>query len=451
MFERFVRSQKIQQQQLAPQSLFSPQRLRLSSQRNPRAAPPVLSRLQPGPAGKQRVNRDVTAMDGWPEPQRHKRSFTEMSHSATLSPSPVGYMGPTANLFSAAPRIPPASTNYNLERRRTSHPHNSQLQPRLSEDMPDRSQSQQRPRLEHRASQTIIDLTDDQDEPAPPPRGNRPVRPPALGRSDAVSLGDFIDLTDDSAEQDVIFTGERHLPPNPPRPGPGPRLMNANARSVPAVVFRAHSPSLFLPARQYQPAAMDDRRFAGMAPHGMGIGDFLGGLNRADGGAGMAGIRNLPQNFMDHLNMAQQMQRIQAMPHGLNYQHAAALAEQKPEHVAPPPAREGFTRSPKEDQVLICPSCEEELIQDNGIEEPVVKKSGKAPTKKEREEHPFWVVKECGHVFCNTCFQARTTTGKTGFIESTTSRPKKGKTFTCAVEDCESDVKAKDKWVGVFL
>jgi uncharacterized Zn finger protein (UPF0148 family) len=51
-----------------------------------------------------------------------------------------------------------------------------------------------------------------------------------------------------------------------------------------------------------------------------------------------------------------------------------------------------------EDMTVICPSCEEELIHNKEIEEPVAKKNGKAPTRKEREEHPFWVVKECGHV-----------------------------------------------------
>ncbi|KAH6724111.1 hypothetical protein BKA61DRAFT_727855 [Leptodontidium sp. MPI-SDFR-AT-0119] len=376
-----------------------------------------------------------------------------MSHSATLSPSPIGFMGP-GSFFSAAPRFPPASANDNLDRRRTSHPHNSYLQQRASEEMSDRLQSQQRPRLEHRASQTIIDLTDEPEEVSgPPPNAqprNRSARPPHLGRSDAVNLGDLIDLTDDIEEQDVIFTGERHIPPQPARPDARPRPFAA--RPVPSAAVRAESPSLFLPARHQQPPAMNHRAFDALRPQSMAFGNLLERLDqpRPIADFEIAYRNNLLQHqrVMDQLEIARNA-HFQPMPHALDYQHAA-FAEQKPEHIAPPPARSGFTRSPKEDLVLVCPSCEEELIQNNEIEEPILKKSGKAPTKKEREEHPFWVVRDCGHVYCNACFQARTTSGKTGFIEST-NRAKKGKSFACAVEDCDSDVKGKDKWVGVFL
>ncbi|PVH89735.1 hypothetical protein DL98DRAFT_523630 [Cadophora sp. DSE1049] len=371
-----------------------------------------------------------------------------MSHSATLSPSPIGFMGPAS--FFSAPRFPSSSANDNHERRRTSHPHNSYLQPRASEEMSDRFQSQQqRPRLEHRASQTIIDLTDEPEEsPAPPrnaPSRNRSSRPPQLGRSDAVNLGDLIDLTDDSVEQDVIFTGERQLPAQVARHRP--RVV---ARPAAAAAARADSPSLFLPARN--PPAMNHVRFNGLVPQGMAFGDLLGGFDEPRPGLGPGmGFGRFPRDFMDQLDMAQMVRngQAQAMPHALDYQHAA-FAEQKPEHIPPPEARPGFTRSTKEDHVLVCPSCEEELIQNNEIEEPIVKKSGKAPTKKEREEHPFWVVKDCGHVYCNACFQVRASSGKTGFKEST-KVGKKAKTFTCAVEDCDSDIKAKEKWVGVFL
>lgn len=46
-----------------------------------------------------------------------------------------------------------------------------------------------------------------------------------------------------------------------------------------------------------------------------------------------------------------------------------------------PPVRQGFTRSPKEDDVLVCPSCMDELsIGDDEVKRQV------------------WVVKACGHV-----------------------------------------------------
>ncbi|KFY08720.1 hypothetical protein V492_05972 [Pseudogymnoascus sp. VKM F-4246] len=132
----------------------------------------------------------------------------------------------------------------------------------------------------------------------------------------------------------------------------------------------------------------------------------------------------------------------------------------KPEHVPPPPASEGFTRSPKEDDVIVCPACDEELVV--GAEEPATAtppgSTGKSATKakarsrKDREEHPFWVVRECGHVYCNKCYQSRRpdakSTSKSRFpdIQSGTK-----KVPLCAVDDCTSEVGDKKFWVGVFM
>lgn len=68
----------------------------------------------------------------------------------------------------------------------------------------------------------------------------------------------------------------------------------------------------------------------------------------------------------------------------------------KPVHIAPPDARHGFTRATGEDTDVICPSCESELLYDpDDKDEPPAKK---ARTRKDREEHHFWAVKNCGHV-----------------------------------------------------
>ena len=55
-----------------------------------------------------------------------------------------------------------------------------------------------------------------------------------------------------------------------------------------------------------------------------------------------------------------------------------------------PPARDGFTRAPKEEDVLVCPSCNDELtLGDNEVKRQV------------------WVIKACGHVcyavICGVC------------------------------------------------
>ena len=53
-------------------------------------------------------------------------------------------------------------------------------------------------------------------------------------------------------------------------------------------------------------------------------------------------------------------------------------------YTAPPPAKGGFTRSPKEGMTLVCPDCAVELGKN-------------ADVKKE-----VWVGK-CGHVYCGEC------------------------------------------------
>jgi len=97
-------------------------------------------------------------------------------------------------------------------------------------------------------------------------------------------------------------------------------------------------------------------------------------------------------NFFD-------MAGVQAinLPGQMDYARAP-FEERAPQHEPPPPAQEGFTRSPVEGDMVICPSCDEELIHRKDTPDEVVIKKGKAPTRKEREEHPFWVLKECGHV-----------------------------------------------------
>ncbi len=320
----------------------------------------------------------------------NQRSFREMSLQATLSPSPIDFRDPSSPNFFLQSRFGPANDNPPsfFERRRTSHPHNQHSQhnsQRASEDMPRGSQTQHRPALEHRASQTVIDLTDEPEEAPVQSRNNesrsRSQRPPHLGRSDAVSLRDLIDLTDDMEEVEVMITGERQLP------APRPSLI----RPQHAPAERARSPSLFMPqVQQAQPVPR---------PQG-----FFHTVHRVFAGPlGLAAVHlqhpqfhfnAREQDFMDQLHNNLQHQ---PMPGVMDYGNAA-WADRKPEHVPPPKARDNFTRSPVEEDTIICPSCEQELVHNKDNQEPPLKKSSKAPTRKDREEHPFWVVKECGHV-----------------------------------------------------
>ena len=53
---------------------------------------------------------------------------------------------------------------------------------------------------------------------------------------------------------------------------------------------------------------------------------------------------------------------------------------------APRPANMGFTRTPKQDDTIVCPSCDVEL----GVSEDAIQKQ-------------IWVIRQCGHTYCGTC------------------------------------------------
>jgi len=52
----------------------------------------------------------------------------------------------------------------------------------------------------------------------------------------------------------------------------------------------------------------------------------------------------------------------------------------------------------EEEMVVICPSCDKELAYDPDEERPETPASKRPKNRKDREEHHFWAVKECGHV-----------------------------------------------------
>lgn len=256
--------------------------------------------------------------------------------------------------------------------------------------MAERPQARIRPRLPPQPQPSVIDLTDDSDDrPAFAPSRSHSQRPPQLGRSDAVGFAEFIDLTEDG-EPDLIITGVHRRPQLPPQPvrvhrvqRPAPRPAQGDARS--------RSPGLFVPQDPVREA--HHAAFAGgVFGHHNNILDHLGG--------GMNNLFGAAQGVFDHVlfyHPGMAGAAHQQMPNHMDYQ-ANAFAPRKAEHVPPPAAKAGFTRSPQESDTIICPSCEEEMIHRKDEEEPVTKKGGKAPSKKDREEHPFWVVKECGHV-----------------------------------------------------
>jgi hypothetical protein len=256
-----------------------------------------------------------------------------------------------------------------------------------------------------------------------------------LGRSDAVSvasLGAFIDLTEDNGEPDIEIVSARQIA--------APR-----ARARPARRERADSPPLFMPHAPAPPPREVNRVYGAVPPAPQALArpaamtyaqqiqgrvqDMLQnvlGLGGA-GGAMIYGNDEDIQRVLEH-HRIHHAHAVQAMPNAMDYRHPAF---RKPEHVAPPSAREHFTRSPTENDVVICPSCEQELVHNKDDEEPVLKKNGRAPTKKEREEHPFWVVKECGHVSFPVLSSDFSLLTYTGLLQQLLSKPHLQQTSMC--------------------
>jgi hypothetical protein len=248
---------------------------------------------------------------------------------------------------------------------------------RSPDDMSERSRANPPPRLEHRASQTLtIDLTDDNDDP--PEEQPRPQARVHASRSSGFGESTIIDLTDDN---DIEITRVA------PRPLPSINDIGLNVPRNQLPPMNRRSP--FVPQ---EPARNINRVFPARNPIPRGF--HVTALGQGEV------IFHPSQDFLDHIQMLEDAQAIIGqMDRHIDLQRGnGGLSHPRPDHVPPAAAKDGFTRSPTEKDVVVCPSCEEELIHDKDPDELALKKGGKAPTRKEREEHPFWVVKNCGHV-----------------------------------------------------
>ncbi|KAK0736448.1 hypothetical protein B0T21DRAFT_180525 [Apiosordaria backusii] len=293
------------------------------------------------------------------------------------------------------------------------------------------------------ANAVVIDLTGD-DEEIEQPRANPNPNPrrqtlnhrtPSLTRSDGSLLGnpgaaDIIDLTMDDP---VAAPPPRRL--NPPR---AQARFNA-PRPPPAHVLVVEDDEDDLPA-------------------GASIGESLGQMihrmqNRLQPAVfGLFGIRDIAM-----LGRGSANNPLGANGPNLNYglhRGGQERATPKPAHVPPKPAREGFTRATGEtsEDVAVCPGCEEELKYDPDETKASMPPLKRARTKRDNEEHYFWAVKDCGHVYCKNCYEARSKakSARESHFRLTTGPNNKMKTL-CNVPDCESEVTNKTAWVGLFL
>ncbi|OTB07906.1 hypothetical protein M426DRAFT_8123 [Hypoxylon sp. CI-4A] len=298
-----------------------------------------------------------------------------------------------------------------------------------------------------RAEPEVIDLTGDNEGPAPPTsqqrsqnarrqRSQQRGTPPRLARSDAGYMGSHtvIDLISDSDDEPVEMPPPRRSNSarqgnrQEPRPEPAQRLTLPEPRNYPDQFPDFHRPFGFMHhihIRQVFQGVMDNN-------------------NRND--VIVTGANQLP-NAAANPDLPV---RLDYVVHPFQNPPQAPGGAPKPAHEPPKETRKGFTRNTGEDVVAICPSCDQELAYDpeeDGNPPP----SKRARTKKSQAEHHFWAVKACGHVYCKKCFDNRRPSGKNPAPVGFRPDPSAGKKMLCAVEDCDSEVSIKSAWVGIFL
>lgn len=107
-----------------------------------------------------------------------------------------------------------------------------------------------------------------------------------------------------------------------------------------------------------------------------------------------------------------------------------------PKYEPPPPAPEGFTRSPEDDQELVCPNCGDELA-----------------TGADEEKRQVWIVKNCGHTYCGSCMvnrQRKTQKAKGKGKEKVTDAAFSKPFSKCVVDGCGQGV-TKKQILQIFI
>ncbi|KAL2002041.1 hypothetical protein VTN02DRAFT_765 [Thermoascus thermophilus] len=123
------------------------------------------------------------------------------------------------------------------------------------------------------------------------------------------------------------------------------------------------------------------------------------------------------------------------VPLGMDYQIAGFTMDNAARPVSsykpPSPAPEGFTRTAKEDDVVVCPNCEDELGTGDEIKQQI------------------WVAKPCGHVYCGECAKNRSLSKAKKAAQLSQA---KAKPFAkCQVADCGKPVSAPKAMFQIYL
>ncbi|OBT58537.1 hypothetical protein VE04_02152 [Pseudogymnoascus sp. 24MN13] len=250
---------------------------------------------------------------------------------------------------------------------------------------------------------TVIDLTDDHHERAPSQSrrsSRRAPRAPQLERSDYTTLGDVISIESDVDDDEVEIVSSRALPSRRPSAPPSRLRLPRPPRSPRQHAGHPwpHLPSM-LPPMDAPESILDNPSllFGGLADM------FPGSWRNLQGNMERYVLGRQSEIGPIPVHMRGASMRFRTFPLHENVRQEPRKAE----HVPPPPVGEGFTRSPKEDDVI---------------------------------------------VYCNKCYQSRKpdtkSTGKNLFPEVQSGARK---VPLCAVDDCTNEVGDKKFWVGVFM
>ena len=258
------------------------------------------------------------------------------------------------------------------------------------------------------ASSNVIDLTGDSPtsstilpsgRPPQAPQYRRPESAPVIEVDDDEANSEDATVANDGFEQEVEFVSERRRPavqrsvadyvrdlrPDPqwfqmhqqnqPAPPPRARLPQYRLGRPPSADVPRHRATFQSIMERLPPffgAGMHNNRrnFLAAAMGSVDPLDRLDGLSDEDF---MAAVDELDRGFrIPELD-------FEAVPFDIGRNPPAAPV--RPAYVAPPPPKEGFSRTPAEHDVVVCPNCDYELGQgEDGLKRQV------------------WVARQCGHV-----------------------------------------------------
>ncbi|KAI9751403.1 MAG: hypothetical protein M1835_001220 [Candelina submexicana] len=298
-----------------------------------------------------------------------------------------------------------------------------------------------RPRISQ-TSQAVIDLTNDPDPPpyasavrsdARPPA--RPSRPPRFS-DDIIDLESNHERSDGPPHQRTQSSPDVEFLSSRPRALPLPRfhghLHTTEGANQPLPALRTHQ---YMTTAGVRPALQGyDETAQGVAPFVRMADRVAERANRRADGFRRQVAADIARNHQNlRLDLARQ---LQIMPINLDFeaigfpmQHPQSGPPPPPTYKAPSPPRPGFTRSPGDQDTVVCPNCDREL-----------------GTGDEVDERQVFVAKGCGHVYCGYCTKNRKSK-KGKKMESAKSAP-----FSkCVVEGCTTSLSAPKAMIQVFL